>query len=269
MEIFISLLIIVIIYLVLLKMMNMRIRAVRAIFEDDSRRVPTAAEVNDLLKKAQADDSDASRQLGDYYWRNNKKNPQYLELSVKHYKKAAQADDPIALDALGDIYYNNLFAEPDINMQEVGIEYFIKAAELNMPSAIIELIYIYDDKIKEGEPLKEKKDYWAKKAIELAESGNVKMMLNLGLEVLTTEGSLELDIDKELAATWIEKAAMSGNAPAMIELGNMYKDGKVIEKNYKEAIIWYAKVVKEKGNIVLYKFPIGEAIRVYFAARKL
>ena len=78
----------------------------------------------------------------------------------------------------------------------------------------------------------------------LAEQGNASAQYNLG--VMYKNGKGVLQDDKE-AAKWLLKAAEQGYASAQGNLALMYESGKGVLKDDKRAIKWYRKAA-EQGN---------------------
>ena len=53
--------------------------------------------------------------------------------------------------------------------------------------------------------------------------------------------------DLAAAATWYERAAAQGFAPAEYRLGNLYENGRGVEKDLEQARLWYQRAA-EAGN---------------------
>lgn len=53
--------------------------------------------------------------------------------------------------------------------------------------------------------------------------------------------------DGELAVKWYKKAYENGFEPIVVNLGNIYYNGEIVEKNVPEAIEWY-KIAAKNGN---------------------
>ena len=80
--------------------------------------------------------------------------------------------------------------------------------------------------------------------MELAKKGDATAMFNLGNCYKNGEG---VEKNYEEAVKWYKKAAEKGNATAMCNLGNCYYNGNGVEKNDEEAVKWYKKAAEE-GN---------------------
>lgn len=78
-----------------------------------------------------------------------------------------------------------------------------------------------------------------------AENGNDGAQVLLATMYLTGDGGYGRS--PEMAAKWLEKAAVQGNAYAQLILGDMYEDGRGVEKNLKVAADWREKA-SHRGN---------------------
>ncbi len=76
----------------------------------------------------------------------------------------------------------------------------------------------------------------------LAESGAVAAQFNLG--VMYKEGRGVTQDDKQ-AFYWIEKAARQEFAQAQYNLGLMYKEGRGATQDSKQAVYWLGKAAKQ------------------------
>lgn len=57
----------------------------------------------------------------------------------------------------------------------------------------------------------------------------------------------DLDKDDEQAAIWYRKSALQGHAGAQYAMGNLYFDGDLVKKNFKTALAWFTKSA-DQGN---------------------
>ena len=76
----------------------------------------------------------------------------------------------------------------------------------------------------------------------LAEQGDAYAQFNLGWMYRNGKGVLE---DDKEAVKWYTKAAEQGYAFAQNNLGVMYKNGKGVLKDPKEAVKWYTKAAEQ------------------------
>ena len=73
---------------------------------------------------------------------------------------------------------------------------------------------------------------------EAAASGNARAQFEIG--AIFTEGRV-LEKDLEEAARWYERSAAQGFVPAQYRLGNLYEMGSGVERNFEEARLWYQR----------------------------
>jgi TPR repeat protein len=81
--------------------------------------------------------------------------------------------------------------------------------------------------------------------LSLAKQGDAEAQLHLGNMYKKGKGVPE---DYKEAVRWYRKAAEQGEAHAQMELGYMYRmgyDGEGVPQNYKEAVRWYRKAAEQ------------------------
>ena len=78
-----------------------------------------------------------------------------------------------------------------------------------------------------------------------AEQGDAAAQVNLGVDVLKTDGVSPRD-DAE-AVRWYRLAAEQGDANAQYSLGSMYENGRGVPQDDAEAVRWY-RLAAEQGN---------------------
>lgn len=76
----------------------------------------------------------------------------------------------------------------------------------------------------------------------VAERGNAPAQVLLGMAYLNGEGGLA--VDARQAAYWLEKAAVQGNAYAERHLGDLYAEGRGVDKNPALALDWYQRAAR-------------------------
>ena len=79
-----------------------------------------------------------------------------------------------------------------------------------------------------------------------AEQGDAKAQFNLG--VAYDDGKIVARDYKE-AVKWYTKAAEQGFAHAQTNLGHMYTRGEGVAQDYKEAVKWYTKAAEQRQAI--------------------
>ncbi|WP_276483098.1 tetratricopeptide repeat protein [Paraflavitalea pollutisoli] len=153
------------------------------------------------------------------------------EKAIEWYKKGEAFGDPANLMQLAFMYTDGEDIEPNALK---AMQYAKKAADMNYPDALNFMAGVYL-RGKEGVPKN------PTKALEL-----LKQAAGLGDQTaMTTIAYLYLGgvndaipKDDKTSFFWAKKAAESGGAEAMALLGNMYEEGKVIEKNTIKARFW-------------------------------
>ena len=80
----------------------------------------------------------------------------------------------------------------------------------------------------------------------LAKRGDAEAQLHLGNMYKKGKG---VPKDYQEAVRWYREAAEQGEAKAQLHLGDMYMDGKGVPQNYQEAVRWYRKAAEQgKAN---------------------
>jgi TPR repeat protein len=62
----------------------------------------------------------------------------------------------------------------------------------------------------------------------------------------------DLPQDDDLSLKWIKRPARGGLEKAQLIMGEMYKEGKLIEQNYHKASVWYKKRPLRKSDVFQY-----------------
>ena len=100
---------------------------------------------------------------------------------------------------------------------------------------------VYGDDLQDGLDAYERKDYKEahKLLLPFAEQGDATAQKNLGYIFLGVDSPQKKDLKEALK--WTRLAAEQGQAAAQNNLGSMYKFGKGVPQDYKEAVKWYTK----------------------------
>lgn len=153
------------------------------------------------------------------------------EKAIEWYKKGEVFGDPANLMQLAFLYTDGEDIEPNAVK---AMQYAKKAADLGYPDALNFMAGVYI-RGKEGVPKN------PAKAVELlkqaAATGDQTAMTTLAYLYLGGVNDA-IPKDDKTSFFWAKKAAESGGAEAMALLGNMYEEGKVIEKNTIKARFW-------------------------------
>jgi tetratricopeptide (TPR) repeat protein len=89
------------------------------------------------------------------------------------------------------------------------------------------------------------------KNFSLAESGDSDAQYIIGLSYLN--GDQGVPVCMETAMNWIEKSALQGHEEAIMTLGDIYANGKGIDKNFIKAIPWYEKAMEMENLLAINK----------------
>ena len=148
----------------------------------------------------------------------------------------AEKDNVEAIKMLARIYMNGIGVTQDVKK---GFQYWMKAAEMEEPTAMNEVGYCYHYG-EGGLPKDERKAVrWYAKA---AEKGHILAMLNLGICYENGQG---VDCNIQRAIKWYEKAAENGNASAQLNMGQYYFEGKGLPLDYQKAFQWFEKAAMQ------------------------
>ncbi len=119
---------------------------------------------------------------------------------------------------------------------EISLKWLLKAASQNYPLAywwVWNTYYNGSDNIQKDI---DKANLYLEKGAEL---GNEKCQWMLGGSYHYGEDGYPVNAQK--AIFWLEKAANQNYITAMLELGEIYKDGNIVKRNMTKALEWYNK----------------------------
>lgn len=156
------------------------------------------------------------------------------DLAKEWFEKSASDGDIDAYYVLGSLCFY------DLDMQELGNEYYLKGANAGHPIAMFNLgcSYLHGDGIEQNY---EKAFEWFEKSANL---GHANAMNSLANRYAYGEG-VEADYDKALE--WYYKGIELGNDNCYNGLGNMYYNGRGVEKDYEKAREYWTKAA-QLGN---------------------
>lgn len=136
-----------------------------------------------------------------------------------------------ALSVLGDMYlngYEESGIKPDLNK---AIEYYEKAADGGMESAMMQLGYIYCS----GEHMQPDYEKGIGYYMRAADLGNTTALGNLGLSYIKGYG---VEKDEKKGFEYFLKAAEGGHPKAMHQVALLYRDGVGVEKDEEKFRYW-------------------------------
>lgn len=204
-------------------------------FRGEGVKVDYVEARNWYLKAFSYGDINAARQLGFIYYYGEGLNKDSEE-SFKYFKYAADKGETRSQYML---HYFFFFMEQFENYQ-VGCEYLIKAAEAGDDLAQILLAKMYFCGEYGLNESVERAIYWLQKA---AVQENAEAEYFLGSMYAFSPDVLPTDYEK--AVYWLKKAAEQNYIEALIELAELYYEGKCVEKN-EQIVLSYAKKAEKK-----------------------
>lgn len=178
--------------------------------------------------------------------------------AITLYKQAAELDDAKAQYNLGYLYDEGIGI--DANETEAE-EWYKKAAEHKFIKAYYRLgkLFYWKHYFAEKELVKEPKEVqeeYKEKAIEWftrgAIEGDAEAQNELG--IMYRDGDL-VEKDYLIAKDYFEKAANQGYRDAQDHLAYLYFSGKLIEQDYKQAYFWLQKAAEQ--NSAYAQFGLG------------
>ena len=161
--------------------------------------------------------------------------PTYLSWAHGHYNDAVEAGLDPAIRELGMLLIQGDFGERAI---EEGIAYLERAAQQDDVPALITLARMAYSGENQGQPDFERAATFYEQAARIG-----------GSPVRVEYFRFLADSNTPLRATrqsfdWLEEAADSGSAEAMVEIGNCHARGCLDKPNYRKAKSWYRRAVR-------------------------
>jgi len=192
-----------------------------------SKHEPYSAE---LVKKAEAGDAQAQKNLAYCYEHNLGVTQDYKE-AVKWYTKSAEQGDAMAQFNLGNSYSNGEGVTQDY---KEAVKWYAKSAEQGDANGQYMFGFCYYNGLGVTEDKKEAVKWYTKSA----EQGEVMAQFQLGCAYFSGEGVTQ---DYKESVKWYTKSADQGFANAQYNLGDLYFRGEGVAKDEKEAVKWYVK----------------------------
>lgn len=158
------------------------------------------------------------------------------ENALKYYLEASDQGNFYAMYNLACMYY---FGDGVEKNESTSLEWFERAARHGDPEGANRAGVMYENGIGTGRDLKKAFAYYTESAEEHSLSG----MANLGLCYLEGKGTAA---DVSSGLDWMEKASAGGNGIASLTMGDYYRDGNYVEKNYVTARKYYERGQKQK-----------------------
>lgn len=248
------------------------IRVVAPVAKIETQKTP-AQVVQDFSKAANEGVGYALVQMGHFY-RDGYRVERDIHKALDYYERAARQGELTGLLALGDVYrkgWYGLKRDPD-----KALRYYQRAAALGSfeaeyriawllvnqssshphqvpafnllqelaaeghPQALCDLGDLYLEGRLVEKDLNKARDYY----VSAAQAGAVEAAFKLGL-FYQTEESMP---DYSLSFAWFLKAAEGDFAPAQLQVGHLYRDGRGGPKNYEQAAYWYSKAAAQGSS---------------------
>jgi len=174
--------------------------------------------------------AEAQYELGNYYLMGKAENVDYAK-ALKWYRAAAAQQHVRAMVALGGILYEGkggIKPRPD-----EAKHYLSLAAEFGDAEAIKALRKISNHTQSPARNSTSITAFHAK--LNDAAAGHIPSQYEVGMAYLKGDG---VDMDSELAAKWLRRAAVNDYSKAQYMLSHLYRDGTGVKKNRKRALEW-------------------------------
>jgi len=212
---------------------------------------------------AEQGDARAQRILGLMY-KNGQGVAQDYKEAVKWYRLAAEQGFADAQYNLGVMYYEGKGVTQDF---KEAVKWYRLAAEQGFADAQYNLGVMYYEGKGVTQDKREAIKWWKSAAEQgnveaqhnlrlAAEQGLTEAQFNLGLMYKTGRGVTK---DYKEAVKWYRLAAEQGDIMAQVYLGGMYKNGQGVAQDYKETVKWY-RLAAEQGEDIA-QFYLGTMYR--------
>lgn len=196
-----------------------------------------------IVEKAQEGDSSAQYRLGDCFYNGIGVNIDYQKAAF-WFEKAAEQENVDAQHMFGFCYFSGNGFEKDYEKAKF---WFKKAADKGNELSQQKLALLYED-----EHDYENAAYWYRK---LGEHGSDFLSKSVAFAAFANglDGVLEKDYKQALllavkAIETIPEKHIKVKSYLFTYLGNVYKNGINLKKDYEKAIYWYTKAA-EAGNL--------------------
>jgi TPR repeat protein len=173
------------------------------------------------------------------------------DIAVEYYKQLADLGEVDALIRLSDIY---IAEDKGFTNKELAVEILKMLANDGEAEAQSRLGILYFESSQDKRTCIEH-DYvkafnWLSKATDSSQALKaISLMYKYGHGVEVNKAKSEEFFNKALEA--LKNKANDGNVEEQVRLGQYYSDGKYIEPNYDEAILWFEKAALQKNEQAL------------------
>ncbi|SIR11587.1 TPR repeat [Rhizobium sp. RU20A] len=234
-------------------------------------------------KAADLGNNSVLARIGDIYHRNGDELGLDAQKAIGFYQKGVDNGDRWAMAGLGDVYREGKLIKQDVPK---AIELYQRAAELGNSAAYVRLGDLHRSGATFGlDPAKavafyqkgiDSRESWAmiglgdmyregnavpqdlRKALELYQAAlglkNTAVLTKLG-ELYYRNGS-QINLDQSLALDFYRRGADRGDTWSMMGLGDVYREGRIVTKNEKQALSYYRTALKA-GNQRAYAAVAG------------
>ncbi len=150
--------------------------------------------------------------------------------AVVYYEKSAKQDSERAMLRLGLMYEEGRGVRRD---KKSALGWYVKAAELGEIESMYRagLLYISDD------PEINDENKGVSLLLEAAGKDHKMACVLIGMNYIAGTGGVSKDTVQGFY--FLKKGARLGSPTASFLLGSFYEDGKIVPRNYKEAVRWY------------------------------
>ncbi len=154
--------------------------------------------------------------------------------AIDYYTKAAKLNLPEAYHNLAVLYYDGIAVKKDIDL---AVQYYKAAADLDYDASQTVLGAMYEN----GEGVVKSQAKANELYRKAAAQNYPQALLDVALIYYMGKGE---QVSLPLAFEWMQKAADYGSADAMYNLGNFYRDGIGVNVSVDDAIVWYKKAAE-------------------------
>ena len=161
-----------------------------------------------------------------------------VKKAIELFMRAAEAGSAEAANCIGIAYRDGVegIIEQDY---EVAVKWFLRAAEMGSKEAMHSLYLRYQF----GQGVQQSDSEALRWLTKSAETGHAICQRILG--ECYEYGNLGLPIDKTLAFSWCEKAALQNDGEAACFVGICYLEGDYVEKNLQMAKQWFCVAIQQ------------------------
>lgn len=205
---------------------------------------------DDVLKRAEAGDSEAQEEIGSYYLNGNAV-AKDVSKAIEWYKKSAIQSNSQAIFNIGYLYYSGIGVKK--NMKEAFIWFEISEKLGNSRAQ-----HMIGMNFLRGWTVEKNIDIAYQYFLSSAKQGDPDSAF---LITLMDQDELSIKMSALESTRWLNLAAQLGNEDAYLYLGDAYLRGQGVGQDTEKAVYWYEKAIKSQS--VLAKSGYGRLGSIY------